>query len=178
MEAIEQFLFQEPVLVYRYLIYANSAGLGLRTEVSSVWQGLMVMGLTALREWLASQLSFANHDVNLNPLRFELLARAKLMANLLDSGQEDELRREVYLCGLFSNIQGLLGEPLSQALGRLPLPQRVLEALLHQTGPYAPYLRIVNSISDDKDRETLALCNLYQISVEEVNRSLLRTLLS
>jgi EAL and modified HD-GYP domain-containing signal transduction protein len=176
LEAIEHELSEEPVLAYRFLRYVNSAGLGLRSEVESIWRGLMVLGYSALRAWLMTQLPQASGDPNLQPVRTAVVTRAHLMERLLDAGEEDNLRREVYLCGVLSQIDLLLGEPLSTSLQHLPLSERTQAALLQQTGPYRPYLDIAIALESPNTRATHALCKSQQISLEEVNRALLRTL--
>ena len=72
--------------------------------------------------------------------------RARLMEHLLDAGDEDTLRREVFLCGMLSQIDGLLGEPLRDALHRLPLSERVNGAILGHSGPYAPFLELASAL--------------------------------
>jgi c-di-GMP phosphodiesterase len=176
LDSIELILSEEPVLAYRFLRYVNSAGLGLRSEVESIRRGLMVLGYAVLKAWLLEQLPHAASDLNLQPLRTSLVTRAHLMERLLDAGEEDNLRREVYLCGLLSQIDVLLGEPLATALERLPLSERLNAALLQHSGPYAPYLEIAAALESPDTRATHTLCNAHQIGLEEVNRALLRTL--
>ena len=98
------------------------------------------------------------------------------MERLLDAGEEDDLRREVYLCGLLSQIDLLLGEPLAVALQSLPLPERVSAALLEHSGPYSPYLDVARALESPRTRATHALCNTLEIGMEDLNRALLRTL--
>ena len=177
MESIERIFSEDPVLVYRYLRHANSAGLGLRTQIQSIWQGFMAMGYASIHDWLQTQLGAASGDQNLNPLRIERVMRARLMEQLLQAGMEDELRREVYLCGLLWQIEGLLAEPLELALQRIPLPQRVQDALLNNAGPYAPYLRIACALNSDNVLATQSLCqHLSVIGMDDVNRALLKSL--
>lgn len=176
LEAIEQVLSEEPVLAYRFLRYVNSAGLGLRSEIDSIRRGLMLLGYAVLKTWALEQLPHAAGDLNLNPIRTAMVTRAHLMERLLDAGEEDELRREVYLCGLLSQIDLLLGEPLAAALQRLPLSERLHDALLGRSGPYAPYLDIATALESPRTHTTQALCDAHGIGMEEVNRALLRTL--
>ena len=178
LEVIEHALSEEPVLAYRFLRHVNSAGLGLRSEIESIWRGLMVLGFSALKVWLLEQLPRASKDLNLQPVRTAVVTRAHVLERLLDAGEEDDLRREVYLCGLLSQIDLLLGEPLATALQHLPLPERIQAGLLHQAGPYSPYLDIAAALESPRTRATHALCNSHQISMEDVNRALLRTLAS
>lgn len=176
MEDIEQLLGQEPLLTYRFLRYVNSAGAGLRREVDALRQGLLVLGLTRLKSWLHEHLLQASSDRNLRPVHTVMALRARLMASLLDAGEGDALRRELYLCGLLSQIDQLLAEPLASALGAVPLPERVNAALLSQEGPYWPYLAIATALEGPDATVSDALCSRYELDSEEVNLTLIRTL--
>ena len=176
METIEHRMGDEPLLTYRFLRYANSAGLGLLRDIDSVRQGLMAMGYTKLRTWLMEQLPHASSDPNLDPIRATLVLRARIMERLADAGVEDELRREVFLCGIFSQVDLLLGEPLGAAILHLPLPGRVASAILGQTGPYAPWLEVAAALESGSTRVIREVCKAHQMAPGEVNRALLRTL--
>ncbi|WP_210543885.1 HDOD domain-containing protein [Rhodoferax sp. PAMC 29310] len=176
VERIEQLLSEEPTLAYRFLRYANSAAVGLRTEIESLRHGLMVLGLSKLRSWLLTQLPRGTSDLNLQPPRTALVMRASLMEQLMDAGESENLRREVYLCGLMSQIDLMLGEPLVQALGRLPLSSRISSAILDQKGPYLPYLEVATALESPPGAETRTLCARHQMDLEGVNLALLRTL--
>lgn len=175
-ELIEQALVDEPLLAYRFLRYANSAGLGLRTEIESVRHGLMVLGLALVKNWLLEQLPHAANDLNLQPIRAAMALRAQLMAHLLDAGESDDLRREVVLCGVLSQIDLLLGEPLAAALQRLPVASRINQALLSQAGPYAPYLAVACALESSDTVGLHSLCDTHGLAVGDVNRVLLRAL--
>jgi c-di-GMP-related signal transduction protein len=176
VEHIEHLLSDEPILAYRFLRYANSAGLGLRSEIESIRAGLVTLGLTKLRVWLMEQLPRATSDLNLYPVRTAMVVRARLMESLLEAGDSDDLRREVYLCGLLSQIDLMLGESLSTALARIPLQERITAALLGHSGPYQPYLDIACAMELPHTAATHALCASHQLGMEAVNRALLRTL--
>jgi hypothetical protein len=176
MDHIEQLLSAEPILAYRFLRYTNSAGLGLRTEIESLRRGLMVLGFSLLRTWLLGQLPHATSHLNLQPVRTTMVLRARLMTELLDAGGSDELRREVYLCGLLSQIDLMLGEPLAAALAHLPLSERITAAVVNQSGPYLPYLELAIAQESPDTQAIGALCDKHQLDIEAVNRALLRTL--
>jgi len=176
LEALEQRLGEEPLLTYRFLRYANSAHLGARTEVSSVRQGLMVMGYSQLRSWLTAQLPHASSDLNLAPIRTGMVVRAHIMEQLSNAGAEDELRREVFLCGLLSQLDLLLGESLGAAIHRLPLPGRIASAVVGQSGPYAPWLEVAAALESGNTRMIREVCKGHAQPADAVNRALLRTL--
>jgi EAL and modified HD-GYP domain-containing signal transduction protein len=176
LEAIEHILSEEPILAYRFLRLANSAAVGLGTEIESLRHGLMVLGYVHLKNWLLEQLPHATSDLNLQPIRTAMVVRAHLMAHLLDAGDGDDLRREVYLCGLMSQIDLLLGESPAAALQRLPLSDRVSAAVLSGTGPYAPYLDMAIALESGQAQATTSTCQAHGFDMAEVNRALLRTL--
>ena len=176
VEKIEALLGMEPILTFRFLAYANSAAVGLRNEVESLRHGLMLLGTSQLKRWLVEQLPQASRDPNLLPVKAAMVLRARLMENLMDSGAEHQLAREIYLCGLFSQIDVLMGEPLGSALHRVPLSSRIYNATVRNTGPYAPLLHIASALETDNGAAIRALCHEHGMGLEEINRALLRTL--
>ncbi len=176
LDALEHRMGNEPLLIYRFLRYANSAHLGARSEVTSVRQGLMVMGYAQLRTWLMEQIPHASDDPNLDPIRGAMVVRAHTMERLSEAGAEDELRREVYLCGILSQLDLLLGEPLGAAIHRLPLPGRIASAVVGQTGPYAAWLEMAAALESSNTRLISTICKAHALPADTVNRALLRTL--
>ena len=176
LESIEHLMGNEPLLNYRFLRFANSAGVGTRAEITSVRQGLMTLGYSRLRAWLMEQMPHASSDANLDPIRTGMVLRARIMEHLADVGVDDELRREVFLCGVFSQVDLVLFEPLGTALHRLPLPGRVSSAILGNTGPYAPWLQVASALESGSTRVIREVCKAHNIEADEVNRALLRTL--
>jgi EAL and modified HD-GYP domain-containing signal transduction protein len=176
LEALEHTMGNDPLLCYRFLRYANSAGLGLRSETGSLRQGLMTLGYSRLRAWLMELLPHASADTNLDPIRQTMVLRARIMEQLADAGVEDDLRREVFLCGIFSQVDMLLGENLGAALHRLPLPGRFASAVVGRTGPYAPWLEVASALEGRNTQVIREVCRAHEIATDEVNRALLRSL--
>ena len=59
---------------------------------------------------------------------------------------------------------------------RLPLSQRILQALLEHSGPYHPALQLARALESADTRATRLLCESYGYAPEDVNRALLRAL--
>jgi len=176
MEDVATALSQEPVLVYRFLRYANSAALGLNRDITALRHGLMVLGLGRLKTWLQDQLPHACKDLNLLPIATLMVIRARFMTELLDAGAASALQHELQLCGLLSQIDLLTGEPLQQALHTIPLPERVNAALLSHSGPYWPYLDIANAFETGQVQATREACQRHGMDEEDAHLALLRTL--
>jgi c-di-GMP-related signal transduction protein len=67
-----------------------------------------------------------------------MVLRARLMEQLIEPGLQHELRSEVYLCGLLSQLDDLLGEPVGTILHRIPLSDRVFDAIVMRTTAPTP----------------------------------------
>lgn len=176
LELLEHTLAEEPLLAYRFLRFTNSAALGLRKEVESLRHGLMLLGLKRFRQWLMEQTPLATDEADMEPVRSAIVMRAHLMEHLLDAGDEDTLRREVFLTGMLSQIDGLLGEPLREALLRLPLSERVNGAILGRSGPYAPFLELASAFEYPGMDQVPALCKAAELHLDDVNRTMLRVM--
>ncbi|CAN7612581.1 HDOD domain-containing protein [Acidovorax sp. LjRoot194] len=176
LETFEAIMGEDPLLAYRFMVYTNSAALGLRTGIDSLRRGLVMMGYGSIKRWLSDQLPHASTDPNMQPVREAMLMRAELTAHLLDAGIENDLRREIYLCGLLSQIDDLMGEPLGTILRRLPLSERIYDATVLHTGPYAAGLQMACALETDDASAIRQLCETHEMDLEEVNRALLRVL--
>lgn len=176
LELIEHTLAEEPLLAYRFLRFTNSAALGLRSSVESLRHGLMLLGLSRFKAWLQEMLPQAGNEPDMDPVRMSIVMRARMMENQLDAGDEDALRREVFLCGMLSQVDGLLGESLKEALNRLPLSERIIGAILGNNGPYAPFLELATALEYPNMDQVPGLCTEHELDLGEVNRTLLRVL--
>ncbi len=176
LDLLEHTLAEEPLLAYRFLRYTNSAAMGLRKEVESLRHGLMLLGLTRFKQWLMEQMPLASNEPDMEPVRTGIVMRAHLMEHLLNAGDEDTLRREVFLTGMLSQIDGLLGEPLRDALNRLPLSERLNGAILGRSGPYAPFLELASALEYARMSEVAELCKAHELHLDEVNRTMLRVM--
>ena len=107
-----------------------------------------------------------------------MVLRGQLMEHLMDAGIEEDLRREVYLCGLFAQLDLVLDEPLRSSFSRIPLSDRIVSAVISRTGPYAPRLEVALALEGPDPAPLRALREAHEMGAEEVNRALLRTLVA
>jgi len=187
LDHLERLVRQDPVLVYRLLALVNSAAYGLRHEIQSLRHALMMLGFTSLARWLREQQTVHQGGASaakgrdakddLHPVRYAMVMRSRLAQHLLESGAEDDLRAEVYLTALFVQLDRLLHKPLGGLIQKLPLSERVFDAVLRNSGPYHPLLDVARAQGDLAELSALpAVCEHHEISLEHANRSLLRML--
>lgn len=177
MDVVENLILQDPVLTYRVLQLVNSSVFGASREVNTIRQALMLLGQKILRDWLLELMPGASSDRDLVPVRQTMVLRAQLMTYLMDAGAQAELGTEIYVTGLFSQLHLLLHEPPLKMLQRLPIPERMVDALLRHSGPYFAYLDLARRLEQFQTPErVLGACEEYQFPLDTVNRALLRML--
>ena len=141
LEVFEDILSEDPLLAYRFMVYTNSASLGLRTGIDSLRRGLVMMGYGSIKRWLSDQLPHASTEASLHPVREASVLRARLTEHLLESGVQNDLRREVYLCGLFSQLDELLREPWAPSCTAFRCPSAFLTPSCCTPAPTPPAWR-------------------------------------
>ncbi len=129
-------------LSYRLLRYANSPALGLSRSIESVEQAVLVLGRQELSRWLSMLLmASATSRQAAAALQEQALARGRLL-ELLARADKEPAPEALFSVGLFSMLEALLETPLAQALAPLRLSESASQALLHDQGPWSPYLQM------------------------------------
>jgi EAL and modified HD-GYP domain-containing signal transduction protein len=178
IERLEATLRRDPSLAFKLLRYINSPAFGLRVEISSFRHAIMMLGYQRLKRWLALLLATASKDVNLKPVMFAAVRRGLLMEELVRGTGDEELRNEVFICGVFSLLDRMFQAPFKQLLGSIPVPQRVYQALVEQDGPYLPYIDMVRAVESDSLYDFRETADKLLMSVAEINRAQLRALMA
>jgi c-di-GMP phosphodiesterase len=118
-------------LSYRLLMYINSAAFALRQKVSSVAQAIAIMGSDPLRHWLAAViLSDFGSNSRAAELVFTSIRRGRfleLQAARLDCSPYRG--GTLFLLGLFSKLDALLGLEMDEILKHMPLDDELNAAL-------------------------------------------------
>jgi EAL and modified HD-GYP domain-containing signal transduction protein len=178
IEKLESTLKLDPALAFKLLRYINSPAFGLRVEISSFRHAIMMLGYKRLKRWLALLLATASKDVNLKPVMFAAVRRGLLMEELVRSSGDEEMRNEMFICGVFSLLDRMFQQPFATLLDTIPVPERVHQALADQTGPFQPYIELVRAIEDESLFEFRDAADTLMMSVSEINRAQLRALMA
>lgn len=177
-EKLEALLGQDPILAYRFFRYVNSVAVSIGQPISSLRRGLAMLGLSKVNEWLNDQRMGAVEPGNLDPLRAQVVLRAMLTENLLNPGADQELKSELYLCGLFSQLDIFLNEMMPTVLQQIPLPERVVSAIGGRRGVYWAALDMAFALESGDALLVSQLGIKHSTSPTQVNKALLRALSS
>jgi EAL and modified HD-GYP domain-containing signal transduction protein len=177
IDRLEAVLKNDPTLAFRLVRYINSAAFGLRVEISSFRHAIMLLGYQKLKRWLALLLASAGNDPNLKPVMFAAVRRGLFMEELVRSSGDEQMGSEMFICGVFSLLDCMLGQPFEQLLKNIPVPKDVVDALVHRSGRYRPYLDLVRAVEQESQFDIRDAAEGLMLSVAEVNRALLHALL-
>ena len=129
---LEPLIAHDLPLSLRLLRYINSAFFGLRHEVTSVRQALVLLGLENVRQW--ATLTVMGSIEGKTP---ELTSAALIRARFCElAGQELGLDgAALFTIGMFSLIDAMLDLSLEDVTAELPFPDEMRVALLRHAGP-------------------------------------------
>ena len=85
-------------------------------EVSSFSHAVMLLGYGRLKRWLALLLATASTEPHLRAAMFASVRRGLVMEELARGSGDKELCNELFICGVFSLLDRLFGQPLAELL--------------------------------------------------------------
>ncbi|MGH2896087.1 MAG: EAL and HDOD domain-containing protein [Solirubrobacteraceae bacterium] len=132
LAALDRVISTDVALSYRLLRYINSAHFSLRQPVSTVMQGVALLGIDNVRSW-TTMMILAQIGGKPRELFITALVRARFCQ--LAGHDEDRAGSELFALGLFSVIDALTDRPMASVVESLPFPQAMRDALIHRTGP-------------------------------------------
>ena len=175
-EKLEAVVKGDPTLAFRLMRYLNSPGFGLSVEISSFRHALMILGYQRLKRWLALLVTSAIDDPDMKPLMQVAVRRGLLMEEIARPGGDDALRNELFICGVFSTLDRMIGQPFEHLLRTIPVQESVAQALAYDTGPCAPFLALARAVEAESAYDVREAAEALMMSVGDVNRALAKSL--
>ena len=133
---------RDPAMALRILQGVNAAANGLKREVSSVFEAVVLLGMVQVRRWATLMLAVDVSEGNDDHLT-EAVIRARMCQTLAERlGQPGHT---AFTVGLLSAIRDLLNIPAEELTGRLPLTAEVAAAILDGAGRLGEILTAVRA---------------------------------
>jgi EAL and modified HD-GYP domain-containing signal transduction protein len=144
---VEEILNHEPALVVQVLQHASlGAAGGLRREVHSVREALVVLGTLRLRQWAALAVLGRNVGNSRSDALTVALTRARMCALLAPSTGID--RGYAFTAGLLSALDRLLGVPIDEVEHGVDVDKELGAAAFRRWGQVG---RLVGLVADYQD---------------------------
>ena len=152
VDALAEAISADVSVSFRLLSYLNSAAFGFPQKIQSIRQAIMVLGSIKIRNWLrAVLLADMSQGGDLPRELAELsLQRARFM-ELVTMRYDfwDFNPGTLFLLGLFSLLDAILGLPMAKVTEHLPLDEKLKSALRRDSqNEYQPLLDLAECIED------------------------------
>ena len=165
---LEEIIKQEVSLSYQLLKYINSALFGLRRRVESIRQTLALLGDNNVKKWV-SLVALCNIGED-KPM--ELVVTSIIRANFCESlANKVGLRNranDLFLLGLFSMIDALIDQPMSDILAELSISEDIKTALLGGNNLFRSVYESVLAYEKGNWEQFSALASKLRLCEDEV----------
>ena len=148
---------REVSLCYKLLRFVNSALFGFRYEISSTRHALALLGDRELKKWasVAAVLGMAGNEPN--ELVLTSLTRGRCCELLAANLRVRKDEQSMFLLGVFSLMEAMLGRPIMEIVSEIALPDMVRAALLGRSNRYREILDLVTAFEAGRWSEVSAL---------------------
>jgi c-di-GMP-related signal transduction protein len=142
---LEGVLRRDAALSYKLLRYINSVGFGLGAEIQSLRHAVTMLGYSPLYRWLSLLLATASTSGHSPVLMQTAIIRGRFTELLGHEALPKNEAENLFVAGMFSLLDKLLGVPMQEALENIQLSDSVAEALLSREGMYGPFLALTEA---------------------------------
>ncbi|MBG6077830.1 EAL and HDOD domain-containing protein [Polaromonas sp. CG_9.11] len=167
---LEKVLQRDAMLSYKLLRYINSAGFGLQIEIESLRHAITMLGYLPLYRWLALLLATTSTAGSSQALLQAAIVRGRFVellgVGLLPASEAGNL----FVVGLFSLLDQLLGIPMPQLMRQVSLPDTIVQALLHRGDIYGPLLALAEAC-EGQSGSAPALADALFMTASQVNKA-------
>ena len=163
-------------LSYRLLTYLNSPTFGFMRKIDSIRQAITLLGWINVRNWLRAVLlaDIAQGEEQIELLHLSLWRGKFLEQTVAGHDYWDFKPDEMFLLGMFSLLDTILGIPMADALAFLPLNDAQKKALRGEsTTEYMPLLTLMLAFEDqgeDAPDRILMDLNLERETMRRLHR--------
>lgn len=162
---LEQLVKRDLQLTHQFLRYVNAAAFGWRRRIDSLQHAFVLLGESAVRKWIALVLLADLASDRPQQLAVTASVRARFCELLGERATMDESGLELFMVGMFSLLNVVLGRPMKDAVRGLPISPDVQDALVGYENPLRRVLDTVLAYeSGDWDELT---GRLEELGIEE-----------
>ncbi|MGH9455925.1 MAG: EAL and HDOD domain-containing protein, partial [Terriglobia bacterium] len=142
-ERLVETLKHEASVCYRLLKYLNTFAFSFCREITSIRHGVTLLGEGNIRRWISLVAATAMGQDKPSELVLTCLARARCCELLAEAAGVPAYDTDLFLTGMLSTMDALLGRPLPSILEELRVCSHISLALTSGSGPLYPALRAV-----------------------------------
>ncbi len=167
---ISQIIARDPALSYQLLKIINSAFFGLTKKVSSIEQAVILLGEKEIRRWLSLLVLTRISQDKPAEIMVTACVRGRMGELLAEACGKGELAPTVFLMGILSLLDAIMGRPMKEVLADLPLDPQLVQVLTQHKGPLSPFYFLVRGYEYGNDSIMTQSARILGLDEETVTR--------
>ncbi len=175
-QKIEKILQGDVALAYKLLRYVNSSYFYRLKKIESIGHAITYLGEKELRRFIILVLISELASDKPGELVRQALVRAKMGELLAGKTTLQDKTDEIFLVGLFSLLTAMLDTTIDFICEQLSLSENLQNALVDQTGPYAPFLEVVLSYEKRDKKACLAAVRKIGLAPDQLHQSYMESI--
>ena len=168
LDRIEEIVKRDVSLVHGLLRYINSALFALQNPVSGISDALLLLGRQRVRNWVMLIALTEMADKKPPELMVTTLVRALFCERMAKMFGLQDRGSELFMCGLLSSLDVLLGQPMKDVVQTLLLEPAIEDALVKREGPLGPPLQLAELFEKADWKGVAAFCSTYSLNASRV----------
>lgn len=143
-EDLEEIVKRDVSLSFKLLTYINSAAMGMRYQIKSIKQALVMLGFEELQKWISIAALKSMGEDRPNEVFISSLVRARfgeLVAQKMNSPNSSD----IFLIGMLSHIDVFINRDISEVIGDLPISDEIKKVLSGEPGQFSQIFDLVVS---------------------------------
>ncbi len=161
VEKFVKIISSDPALVFRLMRYINSPGFGLISEVTSIKHAVNLLGLMKMKHWaIAAIIADIDSSDKGDELSWLAIQRAFFLQCVAERGFAKDFDPEsMFLLGLFSTLDSLMGMAMHQVMAELPLESWLKSELTGKAEQRSTWISMLEHLENgslDKVQDSLS----------------------
>ncbi len=165
---------QDPALMISMLEMVNR--MTVSSGITSVRQAAALLGQKELKKWITTAVTKELCADKPSEIARMSMMRAKFAENLADSFEMPMQASELFLMGLFSTLDIMIGKPMEEALQMVMVTDKIKEALLEKTGKFYPVIDFIRNYENANWQEISRQLLLLDIDMDVIYNAYLNSL--
>ena len=173
MEKLRDIISIDIAISYKLMRFLNSAYFYRLQEVKTVKHAIAYLGEKELRRFVLLVVISELASEQPGELTRLALVRAKFCELLGEISPHKAISGELFIMGLFSLLDTMLGAPMEKIMDKLPIGRRVKDALAQRSGLLSGFLKVSMAFERNQQRKISSLLLELKINPQQVPESYL-----
>lgn len=171
LEKLQEIISVDIAISYKLMRFLNSAYFYRLQEVKTVKHAIAYLGEKELRRFVLLVVVSELASEQPGELTRLALVRAKFCELLAEASPYKSRSDELFILGLFSLLDAMLGSPMERIMDRLPIGKTVKDALIQKAGIMAMFLEIAKAFERNQQKKIVSLLKELKVNNKNITES-------